>query len=175
MRPKAARPPPNSISASSLTAVWTTTGMPPKATERRRSSGCWRLPSRAYRALRAGSPSSMPMARMRPRPLRRFTDGFGIGRVVLLPLDERLDVGRRDQSHTMAQLADLARPVVRAGTGLHRDDAWRLRRQEADKLRAGDALAEQHMPGSIGSVHLKHVLRDVQPDRDSLPHGRLLL
>jgi hypothetical protein len=30
------------------------------------------------------------------------------------------------------------------------------------------------MPGSIGSVHLEYVLRDVQPDRDSLLHGRLL-
>jgi hypothetical protein len=74
----------------------------------------------------------------------------------------------------MAQLADLARPVVRAGTGLHRDGAWCFRRQEADKLRAGDPFAEQHMPGSIGSVHLEYVLRDVQPDRDSLLHGRLL-
>src|SRR5512133_3783832 len=47
------------------------------------------------------------------RPLRRLTDGFGVGRVVLLPLDERLDVGRRDQLYAMAQLADLARPIVR--------------------------------------------------------------
>jgi hypothetical protein len=46
------------------------------------------------------------------RPLRRFTDGLGIGRVVLLPLDERLDIGRRDQAHLMAHLGDLTRPVV---------------------------------------------------------------
>src|SRR5258708_31626102 len=76
------------------------------------------------------------------RPLRRFTDGFGIGRVILLPLDERLDIGRRDQAHAMAELADLARPVVRAGTGFHRDDARSLPCQEAEKLRAGDPLAE---------------------------------
>src|SRR6516225_814735 len=30
------------------------------------------------------------------------------------------------------------------------------------------------MPGSIRSMHLKHVLRDVQTDRGSLLHGRLL-
>src|SRR5580700_5287614 len=76
------------------------------------------------------------------RPRRRFTDGLGIGRIVLLPLDEWLNVGWRDQSHAMAQLADLARPIVRAGTGFHRDDTRRLRRQKAEQLRAGDALAE---------------------------------
>src|SRR5246127_2591969 len=40
-------------------------------------------------------------------PLRRFTDGLCIGRIVLLPLDERLDVDQRDQAHMMAQLSDL--------------------------------------------------------------------
>src|SRR5215813_3201169 len=60
-------------------------------------------------------------------PLGRFTDGLCIGGIVLLPLDERLDVGRRDQAHMMAQLTDLTRPVVRAGTGFHRDDTRSLR------------------------------------------------
>src|SRR5207237_9159619 len=85
------------------------------------------------------------------RPLRCFTDGLGISCVVLLPLDEWLDVGRRDQSQTMAQLADLACPVVRAGTGFHRDDARRLRRQEAEQLRAGEALPDQQTPASLGA------------------------
>src|SRR6516165_12689521 len=107
-------------------------------------------------------------------PLRRFTDGLCIGGVVLLPLDERLDVDRRDQAHMMTQLSDLARPVVRAGTGFHRNDAPGLRCYETEKLRASDALAEQHMPGSIRSMQVEHVLRDVQTDRGSLLHGRLL-
>src|SRR5262249_49515436 len=37
-----------------------------------------------------------------------------------------------------------------------------------------EPLAEQHMPGSIRSMHLEHVLRNVQTDRGSLLHGRLL-
>ena len=61
------------------------------------------------------------------RPLGRFTDGLCIGGIVLLPLNERLDVGWRDQAHMMAQLSDFTRPVVRAGTGFHRDDAPSLR------------------------------------------------
>src|SRR5262249_41320967 len=74
----------------------------------------------------------------------------------------------------MAQLSDLTRPVVRAGTGFHRNDAPRLRCYETEKLRASDALAEQHMPGSIRSMQVEHVFRDVQTDRGSLLHGRLL-
>src|SRR6516225_4618943 len=108
------------------------------------------------------------------RPLRRFTDGLCIGRIVLLPPDERLDVGWCDQAHVMAQLTDLTRPVVRTGTGFHRDDAPGLRCEKTEKLHASDALTKEHMPGTIGSMHLEHVLRDVQTDRGSLLHGRLL-
>src|SRR6516162_3112934 len=107
-------------------------------------------------------------------PLRRFTDGLCIGRIVLLPLDERLDVGRRDQPHMMAQLSDLTRPIVRTGTSFHRDDAPGLRCEETEKLRASDALAKQHMPGGIRSMYLENVLPDVQTDRVNLFHGRLL-
>src|SRR6516225_9879786 len=74
----------------------------------------------------------------------------------------------------MAQLGDLTRPVVRTGTGFHRDDARGLRCEETEKLHASDALAKEHMPGAIRSMHLKHMFRDVQTDRGSLLHGRLL-
>jgi len=66
--------------------------------------------------------------------LGRFADGLGIGGVVLLPLDEGLDVGRRDQPHAMAQLADLASPVVRTCAGFHCDNTGCLCRQEPEKL-----------------------------------------
>src|SRR6516162_10479098 len=106
------------------------------------------------------------------RSLHSFTDGLGIRRIVLLPLDEWLDVGWRHQSNGMTQFADLSCPVVRTGTDFHRDDARGLRCQETQKLHATDALAEQHMPGTIRSMHLEHVFRDVQTDRGSLLHGR---
>src|SRR5262252_2706616 len=108
------------------------------------------------------------------RPLGRFTDGLRIGGIVFLPLDERPDVGRRNQAHMMAQLSDLTRPVVRTGTGFHRHDAPGLRCEETEKLRASDALAKEPMPGTIRSMNLEHVFRDVQTDRGSLLHGRLL-
>src|SRR5215472_6990490 len=70
------------------------------------------------------------------RSLHSFTDGLGIRRIVLLPLDEWLDVGWRHQSNGMTQLADLSCPVVRAGTGFHRDDAGRLCREKGNELPA---------------------------------------
>src|SRR5690242_5661912 len=108
------------------------------------------------------------------RPLGRFTDRLCISGIVLLPLDERLDVGRRDQAHLMAQLSDLTRPVVRTGTGFQRHDALGLPCEETEKLHASDALAKEHTPGTIRSMHLEHVFPDVQTDRGSLLHGRLL-
>jgi hypothetical protein len=44
---------------------------------------------------------------------------------------ERLDVGRRDQAHLMAQLSDLTHPVVRTGIGFHRDNG-----RPASRIRA---------------------------------------
>ena len=35
-------------------------------------------------------------------------------------------------------------------------------------------LRKEHVPGSIRSMHLEHVLRDVQTDCGSLLNGRLL-
>jgi hypothetical protein len=108
------------------------------------------------------------------RPLCRLADRLGISRVILLPLHERLDVGRRDQPHCVAQLADLPPPIVRPCASFHRDNAGRLCRQKPKQLGSREALAEQHMAGGIRPVRLEDVLRDVQPDRDSLFHGRLL-
>src|SRR5215472_15875174 len=93
------------------------------------------------------------------RPMRRFTDGLCIRGIILLPVDERLSVGRRHQAHMMAELSDFTCSVVRTGTGFHRNDAPGLRCEETEKLRASDALAEEPMPGSIRSMHVEHVFR----------------
>src|SRR4051812_34731472 len=45
-------------------------------------------------------------------PLSGLADRFGIGHVVLLSLDERLHVRRRDETDRMAELGDLTPPVV---------------------------------------------------------------
>jgi transposase len=64
------------------------------------------------------------------RPRRRFCNRLGIGYVILLPFHERLHIGGRDQPHLVAEIADGPAPVMRAGTGLHRHHARRLRSNE---------------------------------------------
>src|SRR5215469_4378107 len=74
-------------------------------------------------------------------------------------------------------LGVLPRPFdsAEAVHGVRRDQAPMMAQcTETEKLHASDALAEQHMPGCVCSMHLEYVLRDVQTDRDSLLHGRLL-
>jgi hypothetical protein len=50
------------------------------------------------------------------RSLCRLTDGLGVGHVVLLPIHEWFDIGRRDQPDHVAQLRELPPPVMRSAT-----------------------------------------------------------
>jgi hypothetical protein len=109
------------------------------------------------------------------RPLGRLADRLGIGHVVLLPLHIRLDVGGRDQPHRVAQLAELTCPVVRPGTGLHRHHARLLGSEELHHLGPRQPLAEHHSARRVRPMRLKDVLREIQPNRASLSHGRLLM
>src|SRR3954463_3792230 len=57
------------------------------------------------------------------RALGGLADRLGICGIVLLPLDERLDVCRREQPDPMPQPAALAGSIMGAAAGLHRDRA----------------------------------------------------
>jgi hypothetical protein len=107
------------------------------------------------------------------RALGRLADRLSIHCIVLLPFDERLHVSQRDQPNGMPELADLARPVMRAAAGLHGHRAEPLTCQERENLMPLKLLAEQDRSGCISSVHLEHVLRQVQADCANLTHGRL--
>ena len=55
-------------------------------------------------------------------------------------------------------------------TGFHRDDT---RGQLAEKLwhlRPPQLLAQNGLTGAISSMHLKHILYQIEPDRDNLRH-----
>ena len=73
----------------------------------------------------------------------------------------------------MPEPADLARPVVRAGAGLHRHRAGWLGREEREDLVPPQLLAEQNRSRCIGSVSLEHAFRQIQTDRANFSHGRL--
>ena len=89
----------------------------------------------------------------------------GIG---LVAPDKRLHIGRRDQPHLVAERAQAAAPVMRRATRLDPD----LRRRQLGKkprhLAPPQALLNDDLPARILAVDLKHRLRDVEPDRDSL-------
>ena len=93
------------------------------------------------------------------RTLGGFGDRLGIRRVVLMPLHKRLDVDRRNQPYLVAELADLAAPVMRARARLHRHRAIRLRGNEVQELRPAQLLAEGHRTIRTRPMHLKAALR----------------
>jgi hypothetical protein len=96
-----------------------------------------------------------------------------IGGIVLLPLDERLHISRRNQPYLVAEPLQLTPPVMGAGTGLQRHDAPWLLCEECQQPHAADPFAERHAPALIDTVRVKNMLGDIQPDRGNLLHGRL--
>lgn len=108
------------------------------------------------------------------RTLHGFADRLRISRVVLTSLAaqavRRHELGR-DDAHRVAELLKLPRPVVRARARLHADHA---RRQFGDQLQqriSPDRRAHQHrLAFRIHSVHHKHVLGEIDPNRNN-GHG----
>ncbi len=105
------------------------------------------------------------------RARRRLADRLRVRRIVLLPLHIRFDVDRRDQSHRMAEPADLPAPMVRATARLHRHRAAWLRSHKVQQLRPAQLLTERNRPVRPRTVHLKAVLRQIDPDRDAVGRG----
>src|SRR6478752_1358731 len=63
----------------------------------------------------------------------RLANGLRVSRVILLPLDVRLHIGRRYQPHLVTQRLQLARPMVRRSAGLNADQAgWQLLKERQD-------------------------------------------
>jgi hypothetical protein len=104
--------------------------------------------------------------------LCRFADRLGICRIVLLPLDEGLDASGRAEPHLMAQLADLAPPEMCAAAGFHRDNARRKLAEKLQNLYSTLLLAQDRSTSAVGSMNLKHILRQIEPDRSNLRHDR---
>jgi hypothetical protein len=104
--------------------------------------------------------------------LRCLADRLRVRRIVLLPLHEGFDVGGRDETDLVAQLADLAAPEMRAAAGFHRHQARRQVAEERQYLIPSQLLAQNTKPRRVSAMHLKHSLRQVEHDRDNLRHDR---
>jgi hypothetical protein len=54
------------------------------------------------------------------------------------------------------------------GAGLHADEAGREFRKEIDHLATPQLLSDDHSPGRVDAVNLKHPLGEIQTDRANL-------
>ena len=97
---------------------------------------------------------------------RGLADRLGIVTVILGPLDERLDVLRRDQANTMTQLVQQPAPVVRATAGLQHHLGRFLFGEEALHLGTLEFAPQHRTLLLIDAMEGKHVLGRI--DRDAL-------
>src|SRR4051795_91005 len=100
-----------------------------------------------------------------------LSDRFRVGRIILLALDERFDVGGWDQANLMPEVTDGPTPVVRAATGFHGDDAARLLGKEAENFLSGKLLAEPNATVGKGAMRLEGPLCKIETDNANLVHG----
>jgi len=114
----------------------------------------------------------MILIRSPRRLLRCFTDCLRIRRVTLLVLDERFDIGGRDQPHLVPEPARLAAPEVPATASLHGDNAGWLLAEERQDLTPSQLFAKDLVTQGISPMGLKHILRQIEPDRDNFRHDR---
>jgi len=97
---------------------------------------------------------------------------FSIRSIILLTLDEGFDVSWRDQSHFVAQLANLTAPEMSTPAGLHRNDASRKLAEKRQNLRPPQLLAQNRSACAIGSMHPEYNLCQIEPDCDNIRHDR---
>ena len=98
----------------------------------------------------------------------RFADRLSVGGIVLVALDVGLYILRRHHLNLVAQLRQLARPIMCRGAGFHADEAWRQRFEERNYLATAKLLSDDDFLGSVNAVNLEHVLGDIQTDRGDL-------
>ena len=78
------------------------------------------------------------------------------------------------QPRGVAELLDLASPVVSTRTSLHTDQTWFESRQEWQHLHAAELFAQYYRAPAVDPVDTKNVLCQINAERCNL-HGRILL
>ncbi len=86
-----------------------------------------------------------------------------IGRIVFLPADVGLHIGRRHQSGIMAKFDQLARPIVGRTTGFQSNEAMgRKAAKECQDLLATQGFGDDHAPVVIDRMDLEYVLCQIK-------------
>ena len=73
----------------------------------------------------------------------------------------------------MTEPGKLTAPIVRRSAGFHRNSTRRLGCKELHHVTPAQSLPKDDGTSSIRSVHLKHLLSQIQTNRANLVHGRL--
>jgi hypothetical protein len=95
------------------------------------------------------------------RSPNRFADRLGVSRIVFVALNVGLHILRRHQAHLVAELRQLARPIMRRGTGFHADQARRQCLEKRNHLAAPELLPRNYLLLGVDPVNLKYVLGDI--------------
>src|SRR5271169_6395165 len=77
----------------------------------------------------------------------RLANGLCVSRVILLPLDVGLHIGRRHQPHGMAERPKFTRPMVRRGAGFYTDQTWRQLLEERQHIATLQLATNNHPAG----------------------------
>ena len=106
-------------------------------------------------------------------PRHALADRSRIGCIVLAALHVGFDIGRRHEPRVVPELLELACPLVRRCARFHANEArWQFGKK-LKNLCSTNTLADHHRAIRIDAVNLKHRLRNIDPDRANLAHGRL--
>src|SRR6516165_9412656 len=101
--------------------------------------------------------------RTRCRASRSICSGVAV--VVLVSLEGRLHVLRRDQTRIVTKSCNLSCNKMRAGTGFHPDQAaWDVA-EPPSKLMTGYLLPQNNRTALVEPNQMERVLADVDPNR----------
>src|SRR3989337_2077130 len=78
------------------------------------------------------------------------------------------------EAHGMPERLEFARPMMRRGTGLDTNEAWRQLLEERQDVAALQLTADEHVAFRVDTVHLKTRLRYVETDGCNRLHDWLL-
>ena len=105
-------------------------------------------------------------------PTHGFTDGFRIRGIRLIRLHLRFYELWRHEFYRMSLRPPLSRPIVRASTSLHANQAGRLLRKKRQYLIAPQPFSNNGLASLINPMYLEHVLRQIDTNCCNLHLGR---
>jgi hypothetical protein len=128
---------------------------------------------KADQHLRRLPPGALDRHKAHGRSAHGLADRFGVGRVVLPPLQIRLHILRWQKNHLVAQRFQLPSPVVGRPASFHADPRRLELGEEHHHLGPPQLLAQHRLLGLIQPMQLKNTLGRVHANSDKLRHGRL--